>query len=34
MRNFLKKGASGNYFDFKGNVIKNSEPYYMMTMIL
>ena len=26
--NFLKKDARGKYFDLKGNVIKNSEPYY------
>ena len=25
---FLKKDESGNYFDLKGAVIKNSEPYY------
>jgi len=26
--NFLKKDKDGNYFDLKGAVIKNSEPYY------
>ena len=26
--NFLKTDAGGNYFDLKGNVIRNSEPYY------
>ena len=25
---FLKKDRDGNYFDLKGTVIKNSEPYY------
>jgi len=25
---FLKKDETGNYFDLKGAVIKNSEPYY------
>jgi len=25
---FLKKDENGNYFDLKGSVIKNSEPYY------
>jgi len=26
--NFLKKTIAGNYFDLKGSVIKNTEPYY------
>ena len=25
---FLKKDKDGNHFDLRGDIIKNSEPYY------